>query len=115
MKKIIILSILAALVMSCNNTKAPKEEQTTEPSQEQVTSENLVKAEIAVFGMTCEGCENAIKSNLGDMEGIAEVMASHVDSIAVISYDSTKVNIESIKAKIAETGYETGDSKMLNE
>jgi len=70
-----------------------------------VAAENLVEVCIGVEGMTCEGCENAVKKSIGTLEGIAEVTASHVDSVDVVKYDTTKTSPEDIQGKIAEAGY----------
>ena len=35
---------------------------------------------LPVHGMTCGGCENAVKRAVGAMPGIAEVTASHATS-----------------------------------
>jgi copper chaperone CopZ len=67
--------------------------------------ENLVEVTIPVHGMTCEGCENAVKKSIGSLEGIGEVTASHTDSIATVKFDKTAVTQEEIELKIAEAGY----------
>ena len=58
-----------------------------------------------VFVLHSHGCENAVKKSINSLEGIAEVSASHVDSVAVVKYDATKTSPEEIEGKIGEAGY----------
>lgn len=102
MKKIGIILITAMLAFACNSGN--KAEQDTSDNQE-VNMENLVEVTIPVHGMTCEGCENAVKKSVSSLAGIAEVTASHVDSVAVVKYDESAVTLEEIEVKIADAGY----------
>ena len=39
---------------------------------------------INVEGMMCAGCENRVKSALGEIEGVAEVIANHENGTVVV-------------------------------
>lgn len=93
----------ALLVGACGSGETKSEDKATDDAA--VTVGNLVELSIPVVGMTCAGCENAVKKSIATLEGIAEVSASHVDSVAVVKYDSDKASEEDIKAKITEAGY----------
>lgn len=67
---------------------------------------NDITVVLAVNGMTCEGCENAITKGVGAMDGIKEVKASHIDSTTIVVYDSSLVQLDLIAEKIDEVGYE---------
>lgn len=86
----------------CNSAEKPKEDTT---NKDQISVEHLVEVTIPVRGMTCEGCENAVKKSVSSLAGVSEVTASHVDSVAVVKYDESLTNIEDIKEKIADAGY----------
>lgn len=103
MRKLFALLIVALIFAACGSNDKKSEDKAVNKAE--VSLENLVEVSIAVGGMTCEGCENAVKKSIGSLEGIAEVSASHVDSVAVVKYDETKANVEAIKAKITEAGY----------
>lgn len=103
MKKLAVLFLTALLAVACNS--ANKSENETSAQQEEINVENLVEVVIPVHGMTCEGCENAVKKSIGSLEGIAEVSASHTDSIATVKYDKTAVTRDEIELKIADAGY----------
>ena len=58
-----------------------------------------------VTGMTCGGCENAVKRTLLQMDGIEDVSASHSESVVGVTYDSEKVTPARIKQQIETLGY----------
>lgn len=60
---------------------------------------------LPVHGMTCGGCENAVKRAVGAMPGIAEVAASHQDKQVVVTFDAAVVTAAEIEAKIDRLGY----------
>lgn len=107
MRKIGTLLVAAMLLMFACNQGTKKADETTDTPE--VSMENLVEMTIPVYGMTCEGCENAVKKSVGSLEGIAEVTASHMDSVAVVKFDTALVSLESIHGKITEAGYTVGN------
>jgi copper chaperone CopZ len=60
---------------------------------------------LPVNGMTCGGCENAVKRAVGAMPGVAEVAASHVDHQVTVTFDPALVTAADIAAKIGKLGY----------
>lgn len=60
---------------------------------------------LPVRGMTCGGCENAVKRAVGAMPGISAVSASHRDQQVVVTYDPAFVSPADITAKIDRLGY----------
>ncbi len=102
MKKIGIIVLTAMLAFACNSGNKAEQESSND---QEVNMENLVEVTIPVHGMTCEGCENAVKKSVNSLAGIAEVSASHVDSVAVVKYDEATVTLEEIQVKIADAGY----------
>ena len=102
----IVLLIAALFTFACNSGNKTEQETTKqEAAKQEISMENLVEVTIPVHGMTCEGCENAVKKSISSLEGIGEVTASHTDSIATVKYDKTAVTKEKIELKIAEAGY----------
>ena len=61
---------------------------------------------LRVTGMTCGGCENAIKMAVGRMPGVSAVEASRTDERVTVSFDPARVNLDAVKAKIAGLGYQ---------
>ena len=60
---------------------------------------------LRVTGMTCGGCENAVKRALGRLEGVSEVTASHVEEKVAVYFDPATVTPDEITARISATGY----------
>jgi copper chaperone len=61
---------------------------------------------LTVTGMTCGGCENAVKRALSRLDGINTVTASHADNRVVVDYDSAKVNRAAMSDAIHKAGYQ---------
>jgi copper chaperone len=60
---------------------------------------------LRVTGMTCGGCENAVKRALTRLEGVGDVTASHVEEKVVVTFDPVKATTGQLRAKIAAIGY----------
>jgi copper chaperone len=60
---------------------------------------------LRVTGMTCGGCENAVKRALARLDGVGDVTASHAHQQVGVTYDAGRVTPEQITAKIAAAGY----------
>jgi copper chaperone len=61
--------------------------------------------QLRVTGMTCGGCENAIRRTLQKLDGVTDVTASHRDQSVGVTYDSLRVSPATIKEKITTLGY----------
>lgn len=60
---------------------------------------------LKIKGMHCEGCENRIKNSLITIDGIDEIIANHIDGTVLIK-TTKEVNLENIKEKIEDLGFE---------
>jgi copper chaperone CopZ len=60
---------------------------------------------LTVTGMTCGGCENAVKRAVGKLPGVASVDASHREQRVTVDYDAAQTTPETIAAKINGLGY----------
>lgn len=63
---------------------------------------------VPVTGMTCGGCENAVKRALGALPGVTAVIASHTDARVVVTFDDAVVSKDAIARKIGALGYVVG-------
>jgi copper chaperone CopZ len=61
-----------------------------------------------VTGMTCGGCENAVKRAVGKLPGVASVEASHAAEQVVVEFDEGQTGPDAIKARIEALGYRIG-------
>lgn len=103
MHRIIICLLAAALMSACNTGGRTGAEAT---GQEQAAPAEWAEVTLDVGGMTCEGCENAIKANVENLEGIASVESSFEEGWTRVRYDGNLTSRAEIEAKIADTGYE---------
>jgi copper chaperone len=63
------------------------------------------KIQLTVTGMTCGGCENAVKRAVRQLAGVEDVTASHAASEVDVTFDGSKVNAEMIRERIETLGY----------
>jgi copper chaperone len=61
--------------------------------------------QLTVTGMTCGGCENAVKKALTQLEGVEDVSASHAAQLVGVTFDANRVTREMLKARIEALGY----------
>lgn len=115
MKYLTILFAAALWLVSCNtgpktdgtNGSAQEQPADTGSAQEQpAAAAEWVEVVLDVEGMTCDGCENAIKAGVGSLEGIQMVESSHEEGWTRVKYDSNRTSQQEIEGKITETGYE---------
>jgi copper chaperone len=62
--------------------------------------------QLKVTGMTCGGCENAVKRALKNVDGVEDVTASHGAGLVGVRFDATKVTPAILKEKIELLGYD---------
>ena len=101
MKKLMIFLMASILMIGCNTASKKTDEAAADnPSAE------WVEVTLNVGGMTCEGCENAIKAGVESLEGIAEVESSFEEGWTKVKYDKSTTSVADIEGKITDTGYE---------
>ena len=66
----------------------------------------IQRATLKVAGMSCGGCENAIKRVLKQVSGVQDVTASHTAGTVDISYDDDRTATAVFKQKIEALGYQ---------
>ncbi len=65
----------------------------------------LTTTHFQVTGMTCGGCEAAVRMAVNRLEGITEVEASYEEGKATVTYDATTAKPEDIINAIEKLGY----------
>lgn len=69
----------------------------------------LAETKEAVFTvkpqMSCQNCENKIKSNLRFEKGVKKIETSLTDQTVTVTYDDTKTNSQKIIAGLKKVGY----------
>lgn len=59
-----------------------------------------------VEGMSCQHCVNAIETNVGKLNGVSSVKVQLDDGKVDITYDISKIELNSIKDVIEDQGYD---------
>lgn len=81
-------------------------------STESRPAEAVKVCSIKVTGMTCSGCEAAVRIAAKQVEGVKDAKASYKNGTAEVTYDSSKTSPEAIARAIAsKTGYTTQVAK----
>ena len=62
--------------------------------------------QLTVTGMTCGGCENAVKRTLLQTDGVEEVTASHDANLVGVTFDPGKVTPAVVRETIEALGYD---------
>ena len=104
MRLFAIIALLAFLGAACSSTGS-KNSGNEVSDQVSISEKNLIHIHLDVSGMTCEGCEKAIVASIKKLDGIQEATASHTKEEAVVAYDSTKTDAQSITRAIEDAGY----------
>lgn len=99
--KHIVTGILATGILVLAATLAMATAQRAEGRGEEAAVTSLFRVE----GMTCGGCEMAVKNVVKKLDGVEKVDASHRESQATVTYDSAKVTPAQIVAAIEKLGY----------
>jgi len=107
MKKFFSLMLIVILLYACGSQST----QTESSEQKSIDPANIETVEIAVTGMTCNHCEMTIQKAVKALPGVQDVKASHIDEIAVVSFDKTQTTVDEMKAAIADKGFEPGEYK----
>jgi len=66
---------------------------------------NVLKKTINIEGMTCPTCEATVAKVGGDVDGVINISASTPKHHAIVEYDKTKTDINTIMNAIGSTGY----------
>lgn len=71
-----------------------------------VNEQNIEKAEFAIEGMTCTGCEQSIDYTMNSRESVVKASSSYEQGQTVIKYDRSKTSKSELARYLeAETGY----------
>jgi Cu+-exporting ATPase len=62
-------------------------------------------AQLSVAGMHCGSCAALIEETLGDQSGVLSASVDLDQARAVVEYEPSTIDIDTIRAAIAEAGY----------
>lgn len=64
--------------------------------------------------MTCQNCENKIKSNLRFVKGVKNIQTSLEKQEVTVKYDNTKTNEKALVTAFSEIGYKARTKKSAS-
>ena len=106
MKQIIFMLTIALALSACQGGAGSRTEIADDAKPAiQIAPENLVTISFDVEGMTCAGCEGAVVSSLKNIDGVAEVEASHQTGKTEVKFDKTLVTEAAMEEAINSRGY----------
>ncbi|MCL4508966.1 MAG: heavy-metal-associated domain-containing protein [Chloroflexi bacterium] len=65
----------------------------------------MVTSILVVPDISCEHCERTVKSALGKLAGVAQVEVSIPQKLVTVTYDTSRVGVDALKAALAEEEY----------
>ena len=68
-------------------------------------SDMTERLQLRVTGMTCGGCENAVRRAVAKLDGVREVTASHKDERVEVVYEEGRADRTAITKAIEAIGY----------
>ena len=68
-------------------------------------SDMTERLRLRVTGMTCGGCENAVRRAVAKLDGVREVTASHKDERVEVVYEEGRADRTQITKAIEAIGY----------
>lgn len=63
--------------------------------------------QINVEGMSCGHCVETIENTLGKINGVNQVQVSLENKKVSVDFDESQTNVDTIKEKIVDAGFET--------
>jgi copper chaperone CopZ len=105
--KIILVSVVALVLSSCDQTKSSTQVLAVKQEQKSIVKSNA-KITFDVEGMVCKmGCGGAIRKNLLHTGGVERVEVDFVEEAKsqaiTVHYDSTLTDIVQLKKRIEQT------------
>ncbi len=100
MKNLTLLFVVTLLLAACGQRQ--QADQVDENTQEATEMSTI---QFNVVGMTCTGCEATINAAVSSLDGVADVVSSHIDSLTTVQFDPGKVSVEQLQEAIAGKGY----------
>jgi mercuric ion transport protein len=76
---------------------------------------NKQQVNFTIQGMTCEGCEEHVNTQLSKVAGVLSYKTSYALKNSLVTFDKSKVDVKTIEAAINKTGYTVKEYKLISE
>lgn len=74
---------------------------------------DIEKVKLNISGMTCQGCEAHVNSELSKVPGIVDHKTSYKEGISIVIFDKSKTDLDSIIKAINATGYSASNYSII--
>ena len=78
------------------------------------TVNNRQIAKFTIQGLSCAACEAEINNELSKLQGVLAYTTSYATNSSLVTFDTSKVNLQLIKSAIEKTGYEVKGYGLIN-
>jgi copper chaperone CopZ len=75
---------------------------------------NNQQVKFTIQGMTCEGCEEQLNSELSNLSGVIAYKTSYATRSSLVTFDCSKVDIMTIQSAIIKAGYTVKGFEKIN-
>ena len=72
----------------------------------------ICTAEFKIRGMSCAACQEEVKHEVYKLPGVINADVYYAKRNAIITFDSSKINIKAIENAVNATGYKVTESKI---
>lgn len=79
------------------------------------TVDNKQQVKFIIQGMTCEGCEEHVNSQLSKVNGVLAYKTSYANRISLVTFDKSKVDVKTIESAINKTGYKVNSHDVIGD
>jgi len=109
-----VISVIFGIVVSSSVVKAATFSHSNAPSAQPYElaygeAENVEEVELNVKGMTCGGCENAIRSQLLKVDGVKDATADHKKGKAVVKIEEGKAKTDELIKAVEKAGFSASE------
>lgn len=73
---------------------------------------NIQTVTFTIKGMTCEGCEEHVNTELAKVPGVIQSVTSYAKRNSVVKFDKSKATVDQLRSAIDKTGYVVVATKM---
>lgn len=108
MKKLILLVVLAISV-SCGTSEPETKKETLKIVNKTVVKDGIAQSTFTVWG-NCGMCKQTIEKSL-KMDGVQKADWNIDAKIMTVSYDTSKISLQTIQQAIVDAGYDNVSAK----
>ncbi|MBI1725347.1 MAG: heavy-metal-associated domain-containing protein [Candidatus Tectomicrobia bacterium] len=68
----------------------------------------MEKIQIKVKGMTCGGCQSAVRRALSGVAGVSKAQVDLAGGVATVEYDAAKAALPELHKAVVKAGFQVG-------